>query len=514
MLNPKVRDAIFSLMVFTLIFNNIPKPVQMNFIGGVIGNKLILLPLLAGIIYTIYCQYKYKNVLIAKEIFIKYTVIYLGITFLSLLVGLYRYPYYDLVLQGPASQIEKLPVLLNFFNTHGVDISKKELLLIWMLARPIKGLFLEYFYTFGTVYMVFCWYYSDWRNGLKIFFKAVFFSLIAVILYGIIDIFYLLGNKTAKEILININPFIHVIKTAHGWWPPLLWAGQLRSVFSEPSHIGNFLAFALPCLWYFCLKNKKNIYYLILFFFSIIIFFTNARTAILMFIGMNCFLFAFIFLLDKNYFKIFLKIIFISIIGFACTLFLNSDVNQNYHEAQNKNRVKAVDSYVKENVTSIASSNSRSNGARYSLIKSHIRIGLEYPILGVGYGLSSGYVKDNFLESEKKNKEVKMWLNNQKKEGILKYELNAMNEYVTRFSEQGIIGVLIFLFPFSYALFKILRLLRSSDISLRLKQVCISLALIGSLVVSMNGSLNLIFSVWIILGLAFAIIFDRNLSNE
>lgn len=54
------KNILFFLICFFLIFNNTPKIIQMNFWGGPVGNKLIFYPFIAGFIYTVYCQYKYK----------------------------------------------------------------------------------------------------------------------------------------------------------------------------------------------------------------------------------------------------------------------------------------------------------------------------------------------------------------------------------------------------------------------------------------------------------------------
>lgn len=59
-MNTKICNLIFLLISIFLIFNTIPKPIQMNFIGGILGNKLSFYPFIVGFIYTLYCQYKYK----------------------------------------------------------------------------------------------------------------------------------------------------------------------------------------------------------------------------------------------------------------------------------------------------------------------------------------------------------------------------------------------------------------------------------------------------------------------
>ena len=97
----KNKIFIVELIFLSLVFNEIPRNLQMNFLGGPVQSKLVFYPLFIGFIYTIYCQYKYKDVLVNFDKFIKFILVYLAITFISLIIGLYNYPYYDLVLNRP-----------------------------------------------------------------------------------------------------------------------------------------------------------------------------------------------------------------------------------------------------------------------------------------------------------------------------------------------------------------------------------------------------------------------------
>ena len=561
----KICNIIFFFIVAFLIFNNIPKPIQMNFIGGILGNKLSFYPFIVGFIYTLYCQYKYKNALVNLDKFLKFIVLYLVITLISLLVGLYNYPYYDLIVNGPVTQIEKLPKVIAILDSFSINVDQKVLIAFWMIARVVKGLLFDTFYTFGGAYMIYCWYYNDWQKGLNIFIKGTLTGLAIVLGYGCIEIFYLSGNDIAKNILSILNPYIHVIKVDHNWWPPLLWVKQARSVFPEPSHIGNYLAFALPVLWcsilniraYNELKLNRNILLCLTFVFSIIIFLAQARTASAMFFGMNVlYVLLLCYLYKKDYWKNFAKIIIVSVLAFVVSLtFINNFINkpvttktvnntkietkisakmtdqmktnankngENKKIAKDKfaaksevqRKMQGVDNYISKNFTSLASDNQRSNGARYALIKSNLRIGMDNIFFGVGKGLTGAYVSANFTEKEKQNKEVKMWVTNQKKEGVLRYGLGAMNEYIGRFAETGIIGLIAFLCPFFYILYKLFKTLKPSSNIIQIKILLLLTSLVGVMVAGMNGSLNIFFSTWIVLGLCYAAVFDKKLDNE
>lgn len=89
---------------------------------------------------------------------------------------------------------------------------------------------------------------KDWSHCFNLITKVVIASVTLLCIYSTIELFYLAGFVFARDILSIINPMIHPIASEHGWWPPILWNGQLRSMFSEPSRMGNYLAFAMPFL--------------------------------------------------------------------------------------------------------------------------------------------------------------------------------------------------------------------------------------------------------------------------
>lgn len=571
-MNLKICNIIFLFISLSLIFNNIPKSIQINFIGSILGNKLTFYPVIVGFVYTLYCQYKYKNVLVDLDKFFKFIALYFVITLISLLVGLYNYPYYNLIVNGSVTQIEKLPKVLEFLNGFGIDIDVKMLTVLWMIARTIKGLLLEVVYTFGGAYMIYCWYHDDWKIGINIFIKGILAGLIVVLGYGFIEIFYLAGSDIAKNILSVLNPYIHVIKVSHNWWPPLLWEKQARSVFPEPSHFGNYLAFALPVLWYLIINIKpfdkfnKNILLVLTFLFTVLIFLAQARTASAMLFGMMfLYVLLLLYLSKKDYWKNFSKIVVVSLIAFVISLtFINNFVNKPVSKANisstkmevksgnkndskvkfeqqktikeeikkidkvkdnikiennknviNKNQIAGmINNYVDNNLFSLLESNKRSNGARYALIKSNLRIGANHFWLGVGKGLTGAYISDNFTYEEKQNKEVNMWVTNQKKDGVLRYGLGAMNEYVGRFAETGIIGLAIFLFPFIYVVLELLKKLKSSRDDEQVKILMLLTSLIGVMVAGMNGSLDVFYGTWIILGLCYAALLCKNENKE
>ncbi|MDO4921929.1 MAG: O-antigen ligase family protein [Phascolarctobacterium sp.] len=503
-MNRKIVDTIFFLICFTLIFNNIPKPLQMNFIGGPVGSKLVFYPLAAGFLYTAYCQWKYRNILQQQGIVIKFCAVYLGVTLVSLVWGLINYPYWQQVLAGPVEQIEKLPKVLAFFQSHGIEPDTKLLMSAWISVRQIKGLFLEIFWCFGGAYMVYCWYKHDYKRGGRIAAAGLLAALVVFVIYGLIDAFYLAGSDLATNILKNVNPLLHPIKSNNGWWPPLLWKNQLRSVFSEPSHVGNYLGLVLPVLLFAYVKKNSRVFLATIGIITFLVVLTNARTAYAMLCGI-LFLFGLIIILRlrEHWRKL------LAALAVCCVCFNLGVAFLDYASSSSKNKAQdevTAQTVLEDNLLSLNSDVKRSNGARYALIRSNWRITLQHPFLGVGRGLAGAYMIDNYTEEEAKNGEIADWVRRSKKYGLFatgQGYSDAMNEFVTRLSQTGVVGLLVLLAPFIWILYK---LQENAGTEALIKHM-LSLILLSSLVAGCNGSVNLIYGIWIFLGLAYAAIY-------
>lgn len=517
----KNKIFIVELIFLSLVFNEIPRNLQMNFLGGPVQSKLVFYPLFIGFIYTIYCQYKYKDVLVNFDKFIKFILVYLAITFISLIIGLYNYPYYDLIINGPVTQIEKLPKLMAILDSFGINIDQKVLIAFWMIARAIKGLLFEIIYTFGGAYMIYCWYHNNWKTAFDVMLKAVLVSLIFIFSYSVIEIYYLAGNQYAKEILEIMIPYIHTVKPDGFWWPPLLWPGQLRSLFAEPSHYGIYFAFAMPVLWYLSFIIEKLTYkvsiYFCLIFFTFCLFLTQARTAVALFAGeFIIFCVVILYLRQKNLLKKFANIVICMFLAFMCSNYFIANLL-----ADNRYGITTFDEYFESNLTSLTSTTQRSNNARYSIMLTDLRIGLDNPLIGVGTGLRNAYVPDYLPEMSKNNGEIKMWIENQQEKGIMRAGFPKLGEYTNRFAETGVLGLIMFLIP-PFILLKKLYF-KISDKAMRsenkLPYVFFTISLIGIMASGIGDTINITYCYWVLLGLGYAMCFgkennDNNLSDN
>lgn len=508
-MNYKIRNILFLLISFFLIFNNIPKVIQQNNIGGSLLDKLVFYPIFIGLIYTVYCQYKYKNVLVNFDKFLKFILVYLGGICVCLIIGLYNYPYYELIQNAQINHIEKLSVIINYLNDFGIlgYIEDDCLMILSMFLARIKGIFLDVLYTFGGAYMIYCWYYNNWKSAFKILIKAILISVFVIFCYSTLEVFYFTGEELAKDILIIITPYFHSINvpgSAWGNWPPLLPPGtQLRSIFAEPSYFGIFAGFCIPFLWY-CINNTKNkvIYTIIFLTIAFFVFLSQARTATALLFGEIGLLF-----LASVYFrnKLILKTVFLvclstSIAFFSANYFLNNFVDNIFIQNNNK-----TESYLDKNFYSIFSDNKRSNSARYAYIKSAFRVGLDNPVFGVGRELTAAYMNDYFTAEEIKVKEIQLRFQRQQELGIFRAGMPILCEYARRFAENGIVGCVIYFTPLIYLLYSLFKKLKN----LQYEHLFYMISLAGILASGFSLEFTGTYYYWVLLGLGYAMCFSN-----
>lgn len=511
-INASIEVPLIFVAVCALIFSFIPLSLQIPFLSG--GNSFKLtwyfLAILSGL--WMYDYFRGNNFLSSEEYtFIKYISFLIVVLLISNIIGLLQFPYYNELFNAKTPQIEKLPNVLSFINKHGIDIKKEQLMVIWITIRAIKGVFLDIAYSFGFSFILYDIFKNRYNYFFNLFIKAVIVSVIMLSLYSGLEISYLFGGVRAQEILTIINPYIHPIAIANGWWPPLLWGGQLRSVFSEPSHMGNYLAFAIPFLWAHVFISKKiNVSVIVLLeFYTVMIFLTKARTAVSIYFGLLILLiFLCAYVRKSNNVNNANNIKKLSVIlAITLTAFFSSVAIINNFQSSDKSTAVM---YMRDNVASLASMSKRSNGARYALIKSNIKTGKSHPFFGVGNLLGSAYTIHNLDSYSHQNEEVKLWLYYYQNKGPLKYGIDAMNEYVTRFTNNGIIGLLTYMFPFVYIIIALFKMLKKVDYQKQLRIMFILMAIIGTAVAGCNGSLNAFYTYWMVLPLGYAIKFGDN----
>lgn len=499
-------QILFSASIISLIFDNIPKILQLNTISSGLANRLSWYPLSMLLLFKAIELYRGKLKLrIQEKNQLKFIGLLLCVFLICNVQGSLIYPYYSELLSGPVSQIEKLPHLLQFLQQHSITLSVQSIFMSWIGVRAVKGTILNVLYTFGFSFILYLIIKKEYPAYVKLLDKCITVTIYIISAYSCIELFYLAGSPVAKSILVTINPLLHPIAVDHGWWPQLLSANQVRSVFSEPSRMGNYAAFALPFLWMQFLKAKKilSLKSALLIFYTFLIFMTKARTPVAMYWGLlGLFVITVITFTRKKYLRQIAGILAVSAFSLLLSVGFIKIFMVQHQEV-------TVESYLSDNIGSLTKGNARSNGARYALIRSNFKTGMEHPVFGVGDQLTSSYTVHNFNEYDLQNKEVQLWVRSFKEQGVLRYGLDAMNEYVSKFAQYGIVGLLTFLFPLFFILIQLFHKLKHTYGDERLDTLTVILSLIGSAVAGCNGSLTLLYTYWVILAYAYANVYQE-----
>lgn len=548
----KFKDKLFYFIVITIMFCAVPQIIRFKFwgLGSIMNDKLTVYPLLVGILLTVYSLHRERYKLSKYDYrFLAFLGVYGFVILISLIHGLAIYPYFQNLLNGPdgVGQIEKLPKVYNFLMLHHISVSKTDLFQVWFGARFLKMSMLEIVWSFGISWMIFYWYKKDWGKGFTIVRKGVEVSVVAIIVYSVLDILYLSGIWGAESILKVLNPIVHAIKGNGTWYPPLLWPGQLRSLFAEPSHFGIFAAFAIPWLWYsFCKASNRKaqiIFAIIFFAYVTCLFYTKARTANVLFLG-EIFLFGFFSLIfRKELLRKYIILMICAIFAFGLSTFTlanfmpgspekaqvqqtvkknQSDSMKKHHDdnsasvAMAKNQSGSMKKYLDDNLGSVATAGQRSNRSRYSILIADLRIGMDHPLLGVGRSLRQAYIPYYLPKDATQSAEVRMWIDRQNREGIMKAGVPNLGEYSTRFAETGLIGLLIYMFPAIFLILKTLKKIREKTISMddRLKYGFGLISFLGILASGLGDHINITCAYWLMLGLGYAMCFGEKGSIE
>ena len=493
-MSEKTRDFLLYFIVIGLIFNKVPTVIRNDALGGTIGDKLVFYPLFIGSIYIIYLLWRKKNFedfYNDCKIFYQYIVVYVGFLVVSLAWGLIDYPYCDLILNSSISQSKWLSQADFLLANNGIFVDKTVLLKIYMLIKPIKVLFLGVFYTFISATVIFYLYQRDSKKVFSILLQGTLCAVCIILLYSVIELFYLGHVSVAGDILRTVNPCIHSIENDGTWWPPLLWGGQLRSVFAEPSYFGIYAAFAMPLLWYKLIETQMSLWKF--FWGGTLIAFRN-----------------------KAFLKKFIIIIACSLIAFVfANLFIINIMALKTESVAEATVVKGAEIYISDNLKSIKGKDNRSNRSRYSVMEADLQVGLEHPLLGVGTGLRDAYVGEKLVAMDNKSDEMKRWIQAQKERGVMRAGIPVLGEYTSKFAETGVVGLLIYLFPAGYLIFLILKKIRrTSDIKIKEQAMFLLFSFLGTMAAGIGDNINITYCYWVLLGVGYAIYWPARVENE
>ncbi len=546
-------DILFVMLISTLIFTVIPKTISFEPFGGVMGSKLSIYPLLLGILITIKTVGENKendsNFDNFNKIVLKFAVCLFCVNFISLFWGIINYPYINSILGDPKFIPKGILKIFNFLGYDYHAISQNTIK-VWVGIKGVKNILANIIWQYGCAYFIYFWYKNRMQDCFNLLLKGILIGTFFIFLYELIELPYLLGSDSAKNILVIINPYIHRIGRLtnfynatssqdynwYSWWPRLLWPNQVRSVFAEPSFLGLHCAFSIPWTWYRIWKikdEKKNlkkndtwIWWSTCLFLTFLVFLTRSRTALLLYLFQMGLLFLYClvkktkcdfrklaFLMTFSILMFFSSLIFINL---SHNKILSQSATRGVHNQTDTQLMKssAIDNYVSENVSSAFSKKQRSNLARLSLMAAELKVWLEHPALGVGMGMRAAYIPEKFSREAFESNEVRMWVNRLKDNGPLIASFPNVSEYTSKLCELGLLGVVAYYSPVVYLLISFAKVIKDSICSKNNNYlidfkynflIFYLIQLLGFLVSGITTSLDVSFCFWVLIGIGLII---------
>ncbi len=439
-------EICLGLMILTLPLTLLPERYKLPVLGGSLPHIFLLFSLLFFVAYAVQ---KRRMEIQGKKYFAGF---FLWSLF-CLAWGCWKFPFYDAATDEFLRHSKMVMLTAEFFpilqdNTallHG----KMFLSYFWYMLK-------EFFFPFAGMFFIIAGLFRVGKADelYKYLFRAVYGLSILMMLYSIPEVIWLwTGNETFARILSSVNVHLYDPVLYNGWWPPLLWAGQLRSFCLEPSYFGIITSFLLPLLVIDTRKQIRLWKILLIFVMVFMIFMTKARTATVIYLGESIVFFFLIFLCRyPGWKKILLAWAAITIGAFSVYLagpsMLCSGENTDVApKKQIDKTVPHIKNYVDENVVSVVRKDKRSNSARFGNTVAFIKIGMDYPLTGVGRRLHSPYMKDRIPDFARDNHEIQNWIKDMQEKTFLESGLPVLNEYAAVFAWNGLPGLIFFLIP-------------------------------------------------------------------
>lgn len=446
------------LLVLTLPFNGLPKQFFLSFLGRDLTNSFFTLGM--SLLVIEYIKYRFY---VPKKAVLFFGVFY-GWNMFCLVLGLILYPYDQSFMDMQSVRVQQIIQDFLPFVDNNVQWPYK-IIYFFDTAAPFLRRNMQF-----CLIAFFVWhlYHNDWKKGFEDIRNSVLALALLLGAYSVIELSWLKFNsKVAENILVFINPHLYAPATNHGWWPPLLWPGRLRSLLREPSYFGILSSFLLPFLWSWIWERSHKVFYgFLIGYFCLMIAATNSRTAVsvtafeLLLLIVSAAL-----IRTVDYTRKAVVVLCICVCGFGVNLInfnaIDLKVIPNVSAAEiiqdDSKSKKPADGYIlmmprkylEDNIGSVISTNKFSNNARLAVVLADLNVIRQHPITGVGQNLNGGYMLDALPDYAYHNAEIKVWIdnieNNKKDTYLLKDVFPVLNIYTNLGVSCGIIGVLLYI---------------------------------------------------------------------
>lgn len=379
--------------------------------------------LLFSIIWMVHTirEHRIREYIPLGVFFIVYFIANMAVTIHGNLI----FPYYDIVdfsrLEG--SERMAFQVISTLFPSNPDYIN-------WIISNTLKTCLTtvtRFYSSYFIVFSIFLFYKETSFNIIDDIWLGITMILPVLAIYEIFEVAYLVGASWGETALRTINPLLYEVENSHGWWPPLLWTGQIRSVFPEPSFFSYWGVLSVP-FFLRNIHNKKHFWISIieLAFISFTVLGSNSRTGTALLFGVVSVYFIVALIAKQK------RVIKTALIVF-CTITIALIISVGILGTN-------IDSYFGNTLGTLTSMTARSNSQRFAMMKAQMDIFSEHPILGVGENLLSPYLADYFIKHDMNSGEIALWIEATEDKGFVSGGFPPLCEYTSSLAEYGLVG--------------------------------------------------------------------------
>lgn len=525
----ELQEKLFYITIITLPISHFIHSIKVYL--GYMTTKLSIFFVILGLLVWAADVIKNKKQIYVPKYFWIWIVLLYGVSITSIA---YNLQFLDYTLLNN----DKLDTVMRIFPVlNNIDYAVGSKLLYFI--RVGKTVIINAFFTFGCALWVYNLFYHDYKKGVVLFRNAMVGIFCVFTLYAILETAYIMNCQWGADALKAINPYLYPIAQNYGWHPPLLWKNQMRLIFPEPSNIGLFLGAVMPLAFMAMLSIKKNCKYIGAFAvaaYSYFVFMSQARTAYVMLLFAVILFTSVLFIKRKrisgNAFIVCLATWLCVVIGFGGYYTVHNIVLSNTLSSKQtiqstrggqltekptaksakpsnkKVAKKIISKAIDDNLLSVASGNKRSNTARYGVIKSELAMGADHWLLGVGRENTKYYFEKYMPKENLKSGEIRMWIR-QLHEKQWKSSYPMLNEYTRRFADDGIGGLVLFVMPFFFAIWKLWKRLLYENSNLWQDYAIVFMGLVICVVSWLGNTANTFYLPYVLLGLGYAMCFGQ-----
>ena len=430
------KIVMFAIIIFMpVIF--VPKRFAITFLGCDASFYVAYV----GIIVLLLDCYVHKFQINKK---IKYLIfLFIAYIFFCNAIGLYCYEFNGYL---TLNLIPKLDWLTYNAHLKGIDLNELLMIKIWLWLRLSKKAIFELFPILMVPLLVFHIYKNSFEEVFYHVRKVILIMCVFICIYSLIEVIWLkVGNKTAESVLVTVNPFFYdpLSGTGAHLWPPLLWPNQVRSFFPESAVFCMYASMCLPFLWSYVIERKPiMLVFPFLTFFNFLLVGSGSRGGIVVF-SFQLLLLLILTFKKRN------TVLYKATIVIFLSIFLAFFINLiNFKELTSTGFYDNLKDYQEKNFNTILDTKKRSNSNRLNNNLGTLRVIKEHPFLGVGNGLRSVYLMEKMTEEDLQIIELNNCTNSIRIQGPLQMDYPIVNFYTEFIVQYGLIGFLIFAFPY------------------------------------------------------------------